>query len=108
MARHLVEVIGIDVNAETHDFTSSHITPLCYVWIHRTGQDFRELIWFLVDHGARWDGVGPYGDLEPRIGSKMQRNTPFLDAMKEWQEDQVSRLSRDRRYMEPWLSAQHV
>jgi hypothetical protein len=88
MVRHLVDIVGLDVNAVEPWPGKFCSTPLCYV-APRNNKDAKELIWFLLDRGADPNRAGPLlGDI--RVPSALEhaqscRNTRFLEAVREWQ-----------------------
>lgn len=89
MVRHLVDTVGLDVNADGRYAGSSCSTLLCYVAVHHYENDARELIWLLLDHGADPDlVVAPAGRSRVLCAmewAQVSRNTQFLDAVNEWQ-----------------------
>lgn len=68
MVRHIVDVLGIDVNAEEWWPGEVGGTPMCFVANFKaSSKDTRKLIWFLLDHGADLNRAGsPGGGIEPR------------------------------------------
>lgn len=89
MVRHLVDVLKLDVNAVKHQIGGQCSTPLCCVARRPTSQDFRELVYFLLDRGA-----DPNLDGEVQKGFKWSSpitcaqscgNMRFLQAVEEWQ-----------------------
>ncbi|KAK5122766.1 hypothetical protein LTR85_003681 [Meristemomyces frigidus] len=97
MVRHLIDVVGLDVNADGGYVGEPSGTPLCALAHLNNGRDTRELIWCLLDRGADPDQKG--GVL--RAGSEPQPsaleiaqpngNTLFLDAVTEWRARQKNR-----------------
>ncbi len=89
MVRHIVDVDECDVNTIRHEYGSHCTTPLCYVAARRTQQDFRELVWFLLDRGADPNlDAGFAEDVEwpsPLTCAQWCGNVSFLNAVKEWQ-----------------------
>lgn len=89
MVRHLVDIVGLDINAEELWPGKFCSTPLCYVASRNDGKDARELIWFLLDRGADPNRARPLvGDI--RFPSALEYaqsscNMRFLEAVKEWQ-----------------------
>jgi hypothetical protein len=88
MVRHLVDMVGLDVDAEECWPGKSCATPLCYVASYNSGKDARELIWFLLDRGAdpnRAFTLGGDRALSALEQAQRIRNTRFLEAVQEWQ-----------------------
>ncbi|KFX98178.1 hypothetical protein O988_04475 [Pseudogymnoascus sp. VKM F-3808] len=88
MVRHLVDVVGIDVNALDQppgaNLQGRWGTPICYVpRAYETEMDFglyrdtRELTWFLLDRGA-----DPIRALE--LAKEVFENQRFVDDVEEW------------------------
>jgi hypothetical protein len=97
MVRHLVDIVGLDVNAEELCPGKFCRTPLCYVACRNDGKDARELIWFLLDRGADPNSVGPLvGNIRAPSAQHAQssRNTRFQEAVKEWQARQHDNTAR--------------
>lgn len=89
MVRHLVDVVGLDINAKEPYPGKFCNTPLCYMAHRNTNQDFRELIWFLLDRGADIICDGPIirGLKVPSAleAAESSRNIRFLEAVEEWE-----------------------
>jgi hypothetical protein len=92
MVRHLVDIVGLNVNADGLWPGKFCSTPLSYVASRNDSKDARELIWFLLDRGADPDRAGPLvGDIRPPSAlehAQSSRNTRFLEAVREWQAQQ--------------------
>jgi ankyrin repeat protein len=89
MMRHLVDVVGLDVNAVEHQVGDSCSTPLCYLAAHRqVGDSQREMIDFLLDHGADPDlEPGREGEVfwqSPNACARQFSNAAFLEAVQTW------------------------
>ena len=101
MVRHLVDVVGCDVNSASHGsyYGSGSIcsTPLCWIACHRS-RGARELVRFLLDRGGDVDLAGPTDDsLEipsVRMAAMRCHDSYFLDLIAEWEAEQESRASR--------------
>ena len=83
MVRHLIDVVGLDVNAPDQPPGTSYGdrrgNPLCYV--ATTGSmetDLRELTWFLLDRGADPSAALVYAS------AWEGGNTKFVHAVEEW------------------------
>lgn len=113
MVRYLVDEAGIDVNTEWWRPYQTGATPLDFIAWYNTGKDVRELIWFLLDRGADVNHVsvlagGYLGDdgsylssLEIAHRGNRSPNTPFLNAVQQWQERQRNKITQSdesRRY----------
>jgi hypothetical protein len=89
MVRHLLGTLKVDVNSVKYQLGTQCSTPLCFV-ARRGGtkQDFRELISFLLDHGADIDLDG--GTIEghhwpsPMVCAERSGNSNFLRSVDEW------------------------
>jgi hypothetical protein len=93
MVRHLVDVIGLNVNAIEHEVGDHCSTPLCYFCGPRPFQEHhRELINFLLDRGADPDlDCGRDGGVPRQSPNQIARqwnNEKFLQAVKEWRAKQ--------------------
>ncbi|KAM0253867.1 hypothetical protein ACHAQJ_007095 [Trichoderma viride] len=91
MVRHLVDVVGFDVNAEEGWPGKNYATPLLFVAEYKNGRDARELIWFLLDRGADPNRASTGGESRMPTPSALEyaqtiHNTCFLEAVQEWQE----------------------
>lgn len=88
MLRHLVEVVGLDVNADGRDpFSLYHScsTPICITAFRRGSTwRFRGLVFWLLDHGA--DPDLSFGEGWPSAVGCAERsgNKEFLQALEEW------------------------
>lgn len=80
MVRHLIDVVGVDVNALDHPVgtrTADRMgTPIVYVADLYGLENLRELIWLLLDRGA-----DPAPGLEQANG---MGNTAFVDEVEAW------------------------
>lgn len=81
MVRHLVDVVGVDVNASDQpagsDVPGRFGSPLCYVaWAYGQEPSVRELVWFLLDRGA-----DPVVALEE---AKFSEHATFADDVEAW------------------------
>lgn len=90
MVKHLVDIVGLDVNAVEPWPGNWCSTPLCYAAFCNYQKDAKELIWFLLDRGADPNRTGPL-DGEIILPSAIESaqccgNTRFLEAVREWQE----------------------
>ena len=88
MVRHLVDTLGLDVNAEDGWPGKPYATPLYYVASYNNGKDASELIWFLLDHGADPNYVYTFrGEKVSSVLEQAEANryTRFLEAVQEWQ-----------------------
>ena len=98
MIRHLVDVVGCDVNSVSWDtcYGSGSIcsTPLCWIACHKH-RGARELVRFLLDRGGDVDLAGPadYHLVIPsaRRAATLGHNSYFLDLVAEWESEQQSR-----------------
>lgn len=96
LVRHLIDVVGLDVNADGGYLFQPWGTPLYLLADQKDGRDTRGLIWLLLDRGADPDLEGganvapgvrePPLHLAQRIG-----NTRFTDAVEEWKARQADR-----------------
>ncbi len=89
MVRHLVDALKLNVNPVKHQAGTQCSTPLCFVARRgTTGQDFRDLVFFLLDHGADLNLDG--GTLEghhwpnPVTCAESSGNSNFLRSVEEW------------------------
>ena len=115
MLRHLLEVVGCDVNSNSfgghYDSGSICSTPLCWIACHPSGIRVRELIWFLLDHGGDLDRTLEYTDQNNKpvvvhsardaaTGSSWRGipNRQFLEAVQEWEAQQRSTTSSERHH----------
>jgi hypothetical protein len=90
MVRHLVDVLGFDVNSEEGWPGKCRATPLFYVANYKNLKDVRELVWFLLDRGADPNRASTMNEGKILIPSAFEQaqtthNTCFLEAIKEWQ-----------------------
>lgn len=90
MVRHLLDAVKLDVNAVSYQVGSQCTTPLCYPAARNTSQDFRELVFLLLDHEA-WlrleldpQAIAYY--MDPMTCAESVNNVQFLQAVKEWEE----------------------
>ena len=96
MVRHLIDVVGIDVNVLSYWAGSTCSTPLCCIACYPKG-DAAELIWLLLAKGGDPHLVGPQFD-DWKISSAYEaaterQNASFLRALKTWQELESERTS---------------
>ncbi|KAK3725871.1 hypothetical protein LTR37_000019 [Vermiconidia calcicola] len=92
MFRHLLEVVGLDVNADGRDpFSMYHScsTPICITSFRRGSTwRFRGLVFYLLDHGANPElSFGEENDDRWPSAvrcAEMSGNTDFLQAVQEW------------------------
>ncbi|KAF3403356.1 hypothetical protein DPV78_004209 [Talaromyces pinophilus] len=88
MVKHLVDIVGLDVNAVEPWPGKWCSTPLCYAAFRNYRKDAKELIWFLLDRGADPNRTGPLdGDIilpSALESAQSCRNTRFLEAVREW------------------------
>lgn len=88
MVRHLLDARTLDVNAVQRQVGSGCSTPLCGVARRATGQDFRELVSLLMDHGARVElEKGEQGMehlVDPMACAQAAGNAQFLRAVQAW------------------------
>ncbi|KAF2657445.1 hypothetical protein K491DRAFT_594946 [Lophiostoma macrostomum CBS 122681] len=107
MVRHLIDVIGVDVNAldrpdgrRTQNYVAGN--ALCYVaqcYGFPDGLNSEELVWFLLDRGA-----DPAAAL---VEAKGVDNPEFLQDVQAWKENaRPSWSKRALRYWPSWLSRQ--
>lgn len=86
--RHLIDVVGIDVNTNAVYPGSSCATPLCRIAC-LPKNDPKELIWLLLDYGGDPNRGGvpeaPSFATSAFEGAKLFRNTRFIEAVEEWQ-----------------------
>lgn len=89
MVKHLVDIVGLDINAVEPWSGKWCSTPLCYAAFRNYRKDAKELIWFLLDRGADPNRTGPLdGDIilpSALESAQSCRNTRFLEAVREWQ-----------------------
>lgn len=93
MVRHLVDVVNVDVNQVKVPAGSICSTPPRTVAYRGQHQDYRELVGFLLDRGAKLNmsaGLMSDGTEWPRSmqcaqGNARPRSTGFLDAVQQWQ-----------------------
>ncbi|PTB42622.1 uncharacterized protein TrAFT101_008288 [Trichoderma asperellum] len=91
MVRHLVDVVGLDVNSQEAWPGKCRGTPLYYIARRNNRKDAREVIWFLLDRGADPDLGSTMGDLQIESAIKdaeKHSNTRFLEAVQEWRDRQ--------------------
>ncbi|KAH8121971.1 hypothetical protein FP744_10009197 [Trichoderma asperellum] len=91
MVRHLVDVVGLDVNSQEVWPGKCRGTPLYYIARRNNHKDAREVIWFLLDRGADPDLGSTMGNLQIESAIKdaeMHSNTRFLEAVQEWRDRQ--------------------
>lgn len=92
MIRHLVEVVGLDVNADGRDpFSMYHScgTPICITAFRRgSNWRFQGLVLYLLDHGADPDlsfGEGNDSHWPSAVKcAEASGNTDFLQALEGW------------------------
>lgn len=104
MIRHLVDVVGCDVNSASYGSYygsgSTCSTPLCWIACHKS-RGARELVLFLLDRGGDVDLAGPAVDgLEipsARLAATQVRNSYFLDLVAEWEAEQKSCASESAK-----------
>ena len=88
MIRHLIDVVKIDVNAVEHKIGSYCSIPICCAASRPTNQDFRKLVYLLLDRGAdpNLDGIIQDGFKWPSATSYAEhmRNESFLRAVQDW------------------------
>ena len=89
MVRHLIDVVGIDVNVPAYWAGSTCSTPICCVACYPKG-DATELIWLLLERGGDPHLAGPQID-DFKISSAHEaaterQNTSFLRALETWHE----------------------
>lgn len=90
MVRHLIDVVGLDVNADGGYVGEPSGTPLCSLAHQNNGRDTRELIGCLLDRGADPDqkgailSAGSQPQPSPLEVAQSNGNTRFLDAVNEW------------------------
>jgi hypothetical protein len=104
MIRHLVDVVGCDVNSASYGSYygsgSTCSTPLCWIACHKH-RGARELVRFLLDRGGDVDLAGPREDgLEipsARMAAMRGHNSYFLDLVAEWKAEQKSCASENTK-----------
>lgn len=88
LIRHLIDVVGLDVNTNAVFPNYTCATPLCRVAC-LPKNDPKELIWLLLDRGADLNRGGPPGSpsfiTSAAEGAKKWQNTRFIEAVEEWQ-----------------------
>lgn len=101
MVRHLVDNVKLDVNTVAHAGGSLCSTPLCFPACRPSGQDFRELVFSLLDRGAdpqlggfidQGPGRPPYEWWSPVHFATICGGS-FMSILEEWQ---VSRKDKSR------------
>lgn len=95
MVRHLIDVVGLDVNVSSYWPGSTCSTPLCCITCYPKG-DATELIWLLLARGGDPYLAGPQLD-DYKISSAYEaaterQNTSFLRALETWQERESGKL----------------
>jgi hypothetical protein len=104
MIRHLVDVVGCDVNSASYGSYygsgSTCSTPLCWIACHKH-RGARELVRFLLDRGGDVDLAGPREDgLEipsARMAAMRGHNSYFLDLVAGWKAEQKSCASENTK-----------
>ena len=100
MLRHLVEVVGLDVNADGRDpFSMYHScsTPICITAFRRGSTwRFRGLVFWLLDHGA--DPDLSFGEGWPTAVecAKKSGNEEFIQALEEWRDQKRQTASTEQ------------
>lgn len=94
MIRHLLDFVKLDVNAVRYQPGKMCTTALCFVAFRGWGgQNFRELVFCLLDHGADPESNGGMIDDHhwptPLECAKSQSNWKFLQAVEEWKTRQA-------------------
>ena len=91
MVRHLVDVVGCDVNSRSNEpyrSGSACSTPLCWIACHSVG-DTKDLIWLLLDRRGHLDlarpNEGNWSAPGAREAASQLHNSRFLEAVEEWQ-----------------------
>ncbi|OQN96105.1 hypothetical protein B0A48_18351 [Cryoendolithus antarcticus] len=89
MVRHLVDVVGLDVNAIEHEVGNNCSTPLCYLYGPRPFRKHQSrLLDFLLDRGANLDldcgNEGAISWQSPNQIAQQYGNVKFLQAVQEW------------------------
>lgn len=89
MVRHLIDVVGLDVNVLSYWAGSTCSTPLCCIACYPKG-DATGLIWLLLARGGDPHLAGPQLD-DIKISSAFEaatgrQNASFLRALETWQE----------------------
>jgi hypothetical protein len=84
MVRYFVDDVKLDVNAVKHQVGIPCTTPLCFVARRgMTGQDYRDLVFLLLDHGADLN-LGLHHWPNPVACAESSGNSNFLQAVEEW------------------------
>jgi hypothetical protein len=104
MIRHLVDVVGCDVNSASYGSYygsgSTCSTPLCWIACHKS-RGARELVRFLLDRGGNVNLAGPTDDAleipSARMAATQSRNSYFLDLVAEWEAEQESCASENAK-----------